>query len=149
MIIGTIHAYNSNMKRIVLPVFNNRIAPLFDVACSFAFFETGNRSIQRQDMLTIVANSPTEKICELHALGIDLIICSAISRYLMDIINAKGIELMPGIIGDITEVVQAFVTNTLNIERFAMPGCKWGKRTPGCKYGRCPRYSEIRDIYEQ
>ena len=137
------------MKRIVLPVFNNRIAPLFDVACSFAFFETENETILKQDMLQISVNNPTDKIHELQVRGIDLIICSAISKYLMDIIYARGIELMPGIIGDVSDVIQAYITDSLRIDQYAMPGCKWRKKGHGCRHGRCPRYSEILDLYKQ
>ena len=137
------------MKRIAVPVFNNRVAPLFDVAGSFVLFETEKDRIVRQDLLHITVSNPTEKISELHSHGIDLIICSAISKYLMDSINSRDIVLIPGIIGDVTEVVQACITDSLQIDKYAMPGCKWRKRGPGCKYGRCPRYSEIRDLYEQ
>jgi predicted Fe-Mo cluster-binding NifX family protein len=68
------------------------------------------------------------RVIRLRNLGVDVLICGAISRPLAFMITGLGIELLPHIRGRIDEVLNAYLTSRLTEQRFSMPGCKAGSR---------------------
>jgi predicted Fe-Mo cluster-binding NifX family protein len=55
-------------------------------------------------------------------LGIDVLVCGAISWPLEALLAAKGIRVIPLICGEVADVVQGVRDGTLEDRRFAMPG---------------------------
>jgi len=100
-------------KLIAIPVFEERISPLLDVSERFVLFEvTGNAVTQK---IVININSETERlrIQKLKEIGVAVIICGAVSRYLSYIISETGIKHIPWISGPVDEVIKSFIDNTL------------------------------------
>ena len=56
-------------------------------------------------------------------LGVEVLICGAISRPLAEMITDSGIRLIPFLSGDVEEVIQAFLAGNLPNSAFLMPGC--------------------------
>ncbi|MDD5483281.1 MAG: NifB/NifX family molybdenum-iron cluster-binding protein [Kiritimatiellae bacterium] len=103
--------------------WNGRIAPVFDVSRQIAVLETnGARVISRQTD-NLETDEPFAKINQLMELGIDALICGAVSRPLADMITARGIKLIPFVAGEIEQVEGAYLTGNLGNAAFAMPGC--------------------------
>ncbi|MFO8015328.1 MAG: NifB/NifX family molybdenum-iron cluster-binding protein, partial [Phycisphaerae bacterium] len=76
---------------------------------------------------------PSEKVARLKALGVETLVCGAISRPLAGMIAAEGIRLVPFVAGTVEEVVAAYAQGLLPGPTFAMPGC--GRRRRG-RFGR-------------
>jgi predicted Fe-Mo cluster-binding NifX family protein len=70
-------------------------------------------------------------------LGVDTLICGAISRPLAYMITTAGINLIAWISGQVEDVLQAFLRGNVFDIQFLMPGSHghWGKG-PGRGYGR-------------
>jgi predicted Fe-Mo cluster-binding NifX family protein len=132
-----------NIEKIAIPVYNNRISPLFDVAGKIILVEIVDKKIIGMLHLDINENPEVSRFNQLFELGIKTIICSSISRKFANYITSKDIILIPGVYGDIEEVIEAYRKNHLIEDSFAMPGCKWRGRGHKEQKGRCLRYKEI------
>lgn len=104
-------------------VWNKRIAPVFDVAREIRLIETefGHVVCERDESLP--ADSGPEKGRRLIELGIETLICGAISRFMLSLVEAYGIQVISFVAGDLKEVMQAWLSNDFHKEAFAMPGC--------------------------
>jgi len=123
--------------KIAIPTWNGRVSPVFDTASRLLVVEIKEESEVARFETDISEHFLPSKTMRLTGLGIDTLICGAISRPLVYMITTAGIKLIPWISGQVEEVVQAFFTNTLFDPRFIMPGCAggWGKG-PGGRDGQ-------------
>jgi predicted Fe-Mo cluster-binding NifX family protein len=118
--------------KIAIPIWNERISPVFDVAQKLAIMtvEAGDVSYCEEKEL---GATPYEKIRILKESNVSLLICGAISGPLMMQIRCAGIEVVFDICGPVSEVVEAFLADQLGTERFMMPGCcRRRRRFRGC-----------------
>ncbi|MGD9975401.1 MAG: NifB/NifX family molybdenum-iron cluster-binding protein [Desulfatirhabdiaceae bacterium] len=104
-------------------VWNKRIAPVFDVAREIRLIETefGHVVCERDESLPV--DSGPEKGRRLIELGIETLICGAISRFMLSLVEAYGIQVISFVAGDLKEIIQAWLSNDFHREAFAMPGC--------------------------
>ena len=118
--------------RMVLTIWNTRIAPVFDVAGQVLLVETENGTALTEHHLTLPGGSGLGKVACLAEAGTDMLICGAISRPARLAANAYGIEVYSFIAGNVREILQACLEGRLKESAFAMPGCG---RKQGC-HGR-------------
>lgn len=105
------------MPRIAIHVWRNRVAPVFD---------TGGRILILADQPedgTLSCPQPALRAEEMVGLGVDTLICGAISRPMHEALMARGIRVVGFVAGDVEMVVAAWKSGGLD-ERFAMPGCR-------------------------
>ncbi|MGV7928600.1 MAG: NifB/NifX family molybdenum-iron cluster-binding protein [Spirochaetota bacterium] len=112
-----------NALRVAIPVFNGRISPLLDVAASFLYADIEDGEILERSFIRLAENASLLRIRFLKERGVQLVICSAVSRECACAVARMGITVLPGIIGEADDVLEAFARNSLSSERFAMPGC--------------------------
>jgi predicted Fe-Mo cluster-binding NifX family protein len=127
-------------QKIAIPSYNNRISPLFDVSRRFIIFNAKDRVLDESYYIDTSSDSGLDKIDKLKNELVNVIICSAISKAFAEYITVKGMDLIPGIIGDIDDVIRAYLNNNLIIELYSMPGCRGRWRA---RRGQCPRYRDI------
>ena len=103
-------------------VWNNRIAPLFDVARRVIVLDpaAAERDLQTQVLLT--GDPPLQKAQQLSELGVDCLVCGAISRSLKAVLTARGIRVVACVAGDAQVVIDAWRRRPGAIETFTMPG---------------------------
>ena len=65
---------------------------------------------------------PALRAAELFDLGIDVLICGAISNAFANTVEAYGIQIRPFVTGDPNRVLDAYLSDTLNRPHFHMPG---------------------------
>ena len=120
--------------KIALTIWNDRIAPVFDVARSIRLFEVlkGRMIDQKQDILT--GELPVQKALRLVELGVETLICGAISRPVRSMIAGYGIIVIPFVAGSPEDVIQAWMRGALEKDTFSMPGCR--RRGHHLFYGR-------------
>ena len=124
--------------KVAIPVWQGRVSPVFDVAGQLLIVElNGSREAARRPEV-LPEEAPDRRVQRLLALGIETLICGAISRPLEDMLVAGGIEVVPRICGDVEEVLRAFLSAGLQDDQFAMPGCcgQRRRRRGGCGKGR-------------
>jgi len=111
------------MKKIGISILGNRIGPVFDVSGSLLVLEIGNKSIISRKIKTLDAHDMNLKFNTMKMLGIDLLICGAISRRFQYKAQEYGIDLISFICGNIEDVIDSFLSEKPLNQFFSMPGC--------------------------
>ncbi len=82
------------------------------------------------------------RAAKLLDLGVQTVICGAISKGFETVLAGVGIQVVSQVCGEVEDVVQAFQTETLEQDRFALPGCGRRKRRRQ-RDGSCRRESQL------
>lgn len=109
--------------KLALSVWNGRISPVFDAAKHLLVLKVENGQVVSRLERGIGTDEPLSKAGRLTELGVETLICGAVSRPLAEVIAARGIRLIPFVAGETEEVVAAFLAGTLPSPALAMPGC--------------------------
>jgi predicted Fe-Mo cluster-binding NifX family protein len=122
-------------------VWDNRIAPVFDVSRQILLVETKAGRINSERREALADTIPEQKAACLAELGVDILVCGAVSRPLQEMLAAYGIRVIPFLAGDLREVIGAWLAGKGEINLFAMPGC--------CKRKRRIRASrEVEEVFD-
>jgi len=114
--------------RIAIPVYGNYVSNVFDFAHRLLLVDIENgREINRFEV-ELENQSPPLRAGQLKNLGVNVLICGAISRLLANITIASGIEVLPYVTGHIDNILQAYMKGQLIMPQFSMPGCWPGAR---------------------
>ena len=103
--------------------WDHRIAPVFDIARRIHVAEAESGRIVAETEEVLADDMPVRKALRLAELGVGTLVCGAISRPLHEIVAAYGIHVIPFVAGDLSEVIQAWMSGGLEGNDFAMPGC--------------------------
>lgn len=116
--------------KLAITVWNGRIAPLFDVAKHVLVISTEGFGKPVTELMTVELHDDNveQKIAALSAIGVDEVVCGAISREYEEALMTAGIDMNAYVAGDIADVVSAWQEGTLRQRGYSMPGCP------------CPRY---------
>lgn len=111
--------------------WNNRIAPVFDAVHQVHIVETEARRITAERSIRFNNDTPVQKVLRLAELGVEILICGAISKPIHGILTAQGIKVVDFVAGDLQQVIQAWLEGTLTDACFAMPGQRTRRSTIG------------------
>ena len=103
--------------------WDNRIAPVFDVARQIHLVKVESGRIVSETQETLPDELPVQKALRLAELGVSTLVCGAISRPLYEMVSAYSIRVIPFVAGGLREVIHAWLSNSLAGDTFAMPGC--------------------------
>lgn len=105
--------------------WNERIAPLFDVAQTIHLVQTADGELRHQAQAHVIGEIPNLRAACLAELEIDTLVCGAISKPLHTAVCAYGIEVISFVAGNLQEVIQAWISGKLTeAGTYAMPGCR-------------------------
>ncbi len=122
--------------RIAIPVWNDRISPVFDTSRRLLVVDfSGNAEVSRVEHEFVEPFSPV-RVRRLREIGIELLICGAVSNPVACLIEAAGIGIVPWVSGNVDEVLGAFAREQLTDSRYRMPGCR-GRERGFRRGGRC------------
>jgi predicted Fe-Mo cluster-binding NifX family protein len=94
--------YNDMKSELIaLPVFQNRVSPLMDVSSRYVIYETEDGQIKQRMDISLNTGSESSRVEKLREIGVNTIICGAVSGYVSHIINEKGMRLLPMIYGPV------------------------------------------------
>ena len=111
-----------NMK-IAIPVWNGRVSPIFDVARTIRVVDLDTD----RDLVVADSTYPLERgrpTSTLDALGVDLLVCSAISPAVESAVWVLGVEVISDICGSPDEIFQALADGGAELDRFRSPGSR-------------------------
>jgi predicted Fe-Mo cluster-binding NifX family protein len=66
--------------------------------------------------------SASERVAALQREDVATLICGGISEALRRMLESSGVHVITGIVGDVEDVLEAFVSNRLDAPEFSMPG---------------------------
>ncbi|MCE0495488.1 NifB/NifX family molybdenum-iron cluster-binding protein [Vibrio salinus] len=116
-------------------IWNDRISPVFDVAGQLLVIETNEqREIIGRQTFKLSGESAYEKLMFISDLGVDELVCGAVSRPVFHAIKMNEIAVYSFRAGHIDDLVRAWQKNQVEQVNFSMPGC--GRRGNGNRRGR-------------
>lgn len=111
------------MKKTAFATWDDRIAPVFDIARRIHVVEADSGRIVAETGEVLADDLPVQKVLRLVELGVGTLVCGAISRPFHETVAAHGIRVIPFVAGDLSEVIQAWLGGNFERGTFAMPGC--------------------------
>ncbi len=109
--------------KVALTVWENRVSPVFDCAQRLLIVDICERTEVGRHFEPFHWHSPYSRASKLSALGVQVLICGAVSEQCAHIIDTKGIRIIPFVAGKVDEVLDAYLKEKLNDRKFLMPGC--------------------------
>ena len=126
--------------KIAIPIWNDSVSNVLDFANTLILIdiedgiETGRTSVSLRN------DSPIERAGKIKELGIDMLICGAISRALANLLTGSGIQVLPYVTGRFDDVLQTYLNGELVKSQFTMPGYWRGARRGFGKWHRGCRW---------
>ncbi len=114
--------------KIAIPVWNDCVSNVFDFAHRLLLVEIENGKDISRSEVELKAESLPQRAGSLKNLGVDVLICGAISRALACMVAASGTEVLAFVTGRVDDVLQAYLTGQLVKPEFTMPGYWTGAR---------------------
>jgi len=116
------------MMRVAIPTWFGTISPLLDVARRLLLVdvEAGREIRRREESLSEM--DLAGRSMHIARLGVDVLICGAISRPLEMMLASAGMEVIPHTCGPVEDVLRAYLSGELTDQAYLMPGC--------CRRGR-------------
>ena len=108
------------MESIIIPIFGDRVSPRIEYANHFLLVKTKNHSIVSQENISIITDSPLERMQNIIKLKPDLIICNGVSESFKLILVQNSIHVVSWIRGSVNDVLN----NYLNREYSKKTGIK-------------------------
>ena len=129
---------------IAIPTWDSRVSPVLDTAsCLLVVSVDSGKEIKRR-VVGIPAHQLAPRAREIASVGVEVLICGALSWPLEALLVAAGIKVMPHICGPVEDVLRAFLSGRLTDGVFLMPGCCGrrrrfrGSRRPDGRHGVGP-----------
>ncbi|MCJ8501843.1 NifB/NifX family molybdenum-iron cluster-binding protein [Desulfatitalea alkaliphila] len=99
-----------------LPVFHGRVAPVLDTCTQLLILGPEPRR------LPLACSGLADRAEALQTLGVQVVICGALSQQLAALLAEKKIRVICGIAGNVPAVVRAYQQNRLHLPCFHLPG---------------------------
>ena len=113
----------SLVMKVAIPTWNARVSPVFDVAKRLLVVKLeGAREVSREEA-AIEETQLMARAKRVTQLGVDVLICGAISMPLEAMLVSAGVRVIPHTCGTVEDIVLAFESGRLTDETFLMPGC--------------------------
>lgn len=108
--------------KIGISYWQGRISPVFDVTSHLLVSDLDFRVEEgRYDVLLLEKNLG-QRARQLAELGVEVLICGAISHDLKSAMEEEGVEVKSLVRGDVDAVLDAYRAHHLDQEKFRMPG---------------------------
>jgi Pyruvate/2-oxoacid:ferredoxin oxidoreductase delta subunit len=116
--------------RIAIPHWRGRVSPVFDVAGALLLVDVDHgKQIFRENISLGTKGIYLERVRHVQELGVEVLICCAISRPLESALISSGIKVISQICGDADQVLGAFIAGQLEQGGYSMPGpCEQRRR---------------------
>jgi len=110
--------------KVAVTVWDERISPVFDSAHTLLIVDIKNEKIKNISYKSFNPQLEARLTEELTLLGIDVLICGAISQTHSTLIEASAIQLIPFIGGSVNEILESYAKGDSLAPAFSMPGCR-------------------------
>jgi predicted Fe-Mo cluster-binding NifX family protein len=112
---------NVQETTVAFAVWNDRIAPMFDVARQAQVVHVKSGQVVAMKVISIETQQPIQKVLRLIEAGVETLVCGDISRQVHAIVEAYGIHVFSSITGNCRDVLEAFLLGGLEGKEYAMP----------------------------
>jgi predicted Fe-Mo cluster-binding NifX family protein len=102
--------------------WQGRVSPVFDVSEELAVIETRDGKVISRKFFRLASQRPYPRAKEISDIGIDVLICGAVSTVFQIALIGKKIRFLAFVCGDIDAVLHSFLMDRLTQSQFHMPG---------------------------
>jgi predicted Fe-Mo cluster-binding NifX family protein len=124
---------DARAMKVALTVWDGRISPVFDVCREALIVTIENGTVVSRSHAVVDAPSAVLKVGQLADLGVETLVCGAISEPLGRELTEHGVRVIGFVAGEVETVVAAFVARRLPSPELSMPGCRDKKSTSGSR----------------
>lgn len=119
--------------RLAIANWGDRVSPVLDTAASLTLVEHDGAGETGRTVVHLDSGSLLTRAQQIAGLGLDGLICGAVSRPLFEMLSAAGVEVLPFVAGEVGTVLAAFLRGELPHQDFTLPGCccRWRGQGPG------------------
>lgn len=121
--------------KIAIPIWNGSVSSVLDFAQQILLVDAEGQQETGRSQVQLSQKSIQQQACLLVDMGVDVLICGAVSRPLATMLTASKIEVIPFVSGPVEEVLGAYFNKGLFEPQFLQPGCLPGDRK-GFGHGR-------------
>lgn len=114
--------------KLAIPAWNEQVSTTFDFARNLLVVEVdGKREISREEA-TLGDEPIGRKARRIQNLGVQIVLCGAVSQPFARAVSQAGIQIIPYVAGQVDDVLGAYFCDRLSEPRFIQPGCRPGAR---------------------
>ena len=106
-----------------LAVWDGRVSPVFDVSREVLILTIVDGLVSSRHDARLDAPTAALRTDRLKELGVETLICGAISEDLHRELTSRGVRVIGFVAGEVDEVLAAFLAGRLRGAAFSMPGC--------------------------
>ena len=111
--------------RLGIPVWGDRVSPVLDAAARLVVVDLDEGGEPTE--VALGQTGGARRASAIAGLGLDVLICGAVTAHLANLLEASGVRVVPWVSGTVDDVVSAFREDALSKARFSMPGCRCGR----------------------
>ena len=120
---------------IAVPNCQGHVSPVFDVATRLTLVLLKDEVELERKEAVLFEKQPDRIVRCLVEIGVEVLVCGAISRELQMTLESTRIKVLPHICGEVEAVLAAYRAGKLQGGQFVMPGCC--RRRRGGRRGAC------------
>jgi predicted Fe-Mo cluster-binding NifX family protein len=114
-----------------IPHWQGRVSPVLDVAGNLLLIDLEHGGETKRQSVALEEDSIQGRAKHIADLGVNTLICGAISRPLELALVSAGIEVIPQTCGNVEQIINAYLMGQLHQDNFLMPGCCGRRRRLG------------------
>ncbi len=114
--------------RAAITIWDGRVAPVFDVCRQALVLTVIDGVAVTRTVESLESPTPELKLERLRELGIETLVCGAISEPLQHELSQRGVTVIGFVAGDLEEVEHGFLLGRLPSRGLSMPGCGGRRR---------------------
>jgi predicted Fe-Mo cluster-binding NifX family protein len=112
---------------IAIPIMRGRVAPVLNWSSRMLIFSATPGGAESQE-IWLPEQGPEERLQLLREKGVHTVICGALSADLQYYATKLGLIVIPGVAGEVGQVLTAYREDRLSQPEFWLPGCQGYRR---------------------
>ena len=108
--------------KVAVTVWEDTVSTVCDFCSRLLVFDVMGDEVKNRSFMPFETGILPERANQLEELGVEVLLCGAISRPLERMIRASGVKVIPCLRGSIEEVIGAYMDGDLSDARFILPG---------------------------
>jgi predicted Fe-Mo cluster-binding NifX family protein len=113
---------SGSVVKVAVPIWDSRVSPVFDVAREVLVAEIERAGVGRRAVRPLGETTASSRSQSMIDLGVEVLICGAISHEPARFLRARGVRIIPNRCGDVDAVLGAYIAGEIDDRRYAMPG---------------------------
>ena len=109
--------------KVGVTVWEDTVSTVCDFSSRLLIFDVTGDKVKNRSLMPLETGVLPDMVHQLEELGVQVLLCGAISRPLERMVRASGVHVIPCLRGSIEEVIRAYLDETLSDTRFVLPGC--------------------------